>query len=44
LHPRPAESFVDFELFARSKEAFSRESLTLDGGVPSHDTFRVSSG
>lgn len=34
-----AESCVDFELFARSKEAFLREFLTLDGGVPSHDTF-----
>lgn len=34
-----AESCVDFELFARSKEEFLREFLTLDGGVPSHDTF-----
>lgn len=34
-----AESCVDFELFARSKEDFLREFLALDGGVPSHDTF-----
>jgi predicted transposase YbfD/YdcC len=34
-----AESCVDFELFARSKEGFLREFLALDGGVPSHDTF-----
>lgn len=34
-----AESCVDFELFARSKEEFLREFLTLEGGVPSHDTF-----
>lgn len=34
-----AESCVDFELFARSKENFLREFLTLEGGVPSHDTF-----
>src|SRR4051812_23573568 len=34
-----AESCVDFELFARSKEEFLREFLTLEGGIPSHDTF-----
>lgn len=34
-----AESCVDFELFARSKEEFLREFLALDGGIPSHDTF-----
>jgi predicted transposase YbfD/YdcC len=34
-----AESCVDFELFARSKEPFLREFLTLQGGIPSHDTF-----
>lgn len=34
-----AESCVDFEVFARSKEGFLREFLALDGGVPSHDTF-----
>lgn len=34
-----AESCVDFELFARSKEPFLREFLALNGGVPSHDTF-----
>lgn len=33
------ESCVDFELFARSKEPFLREFLTLEGGIPSHDTF-----
>jgi hypothetical protein len=39
-----AERCVDFELFARSKEAFLREFLNLDGGIPSHDTFRACSG
>ena len=34
-----AASCVDFELFARSKEEFLREFLSLEGGVPSHDTF-----
>jgi hypothetical protein len=34
-----AESCVDFELFARSKEDFLREFVVLDGGIPSHDTF-----
>lgn len=34
-----AESCVDFELFARSKEPFLREFLVLRGGFPSHDTF-----
>jgi predicted transposase YbfD/YdcC len=34
-----AESCVDFELFARSKEPFLREFLALEGGIPSHDTF-----
>jgi len=34
-----AESCVDFELFARSKQEFLREFLALEGGVPSHDTF-----
>ncbi len=34
-----AETCVDFELFARSKEDFLREFLALEGGVPSHDTF-----
>jgi predicted transposase YbfD/YdcC len=34
-----AESCVDFELFARSKEQFLREFLLLEGGIPSHDTF-----
>lgn len=34
-----AENCVDFELFARSKEDFLREFLTLEGGAPSHDTF-----
>lgn len=34
-----AETCVDFELFARSKQDFLREFLTLPGGVPSHDTF-----
>jgi hypothetical protein len=34
-----AESCVDFELFSRSKEPFLREFLTLEGGIPSHDTF-----
>ena len=34
-----AESCVDFELFARSKEPLLREFLALQGGIPSHDTF-----
>lgn len=34
-----AASCVDFELCARSKEEFLREFLSLEGGVPSHDTF-----
>lgn len=34
-----AESCVDFEDFARAKEPFLRDFLTLEGGVPSHDTF-----
>ena len=29
-----AASCVDFELFARSKEEFLREFLSLEGGVP----------
>lgn len=33
------ESCVDMADFAAEKEAFLREFLTLDGGLPSHDTF-----
>ncbi len=34
-----AESCVDFELFARSKEPLLREFLDPEGGAPGHDTF-----
>jgi len=33
------ESCADFALFGRSKRAFSEEFLTLEHGIPSHDTF-----
>jgi predicted transposase YbfD/YdcC len=33
------QSAVDMAIFAREKEAFLREFLTLEHGVPSHDTF-----
>jgi predicted transposase YbfD/YdcC len=35
-----AESCVDRADFAEAKEEVLRESLTLEGGPPSHDTFR----
>jgi predicted transposase YbfD/YdcC len=35
-----AESWEDIELYARSKEAWLREFLSLKNGIPSHDTFR----
>lgn len=34
-----AESCVDMALFGRSKVAFLRRFLRLEGGIPSHDTF-----
>lgn len=34
-----AESCVDFESFARSKEGWLRKFLKLPAGIPSHDTF-----
>lgn len=34
-----AESCVDFADFARDREALFREFLTLENGLPSHDTF-----
>src|SRR6476659_8517641 len=34
-----ADSWVDVELFGRSKEAWLRTFLELPGGIPSHDTF-----
>jgi DDE_Tnp_1-associated len=39
-----AASCVDFELFARSKEEFLREFLSLEGGVPSQTRSRGCSG
>jgi len=35
-----AESWEDIELYARSKESWLREFLSLKNGIPSHDTFR----
>lgn len=35
-----ATSFVDMEDFGKSKQAWLRERLTLENGIPSHDTFR----
>jgi DDE_Tnp_1-associated len=38
-----ADSWVDMELFGRSKEGWLRGFLELPNGIPSHDTFgRVS--
>jgi predicted transposase YbfD/YdcC len=34
-----ADSWVDVELFGRSKEAWLRRFLVLPNGIPSHDTF-----
>jgi predicted transposase YbfD/YdcC len=34
-----ADSWVDVELFGRSKEAWLRRFLLLPNGIPSHDTF-----
>jgi predicted transposase YbfD/YdcC len=34
-----AKSCCEFALFGRSKEAFLRELLALEHGIPSHDTF-----
>ena len=34
-----ADSWVDVELFGRSKEAWLRRFLALPNGIPSHDTF-----
>jgi predicted transposase YbfD/YdcC len=34
-----ADSWVDVELFGRSKERWLRTFLALPGGIPSHDTF-----
>lgn len=34
-----ADSWVDIELFGRSKEAWLRTLLALPNGIPSHDTF-----
>jgi predicted transposase YbfD/YdcC len=34
-----ADSWVDVELFGRSKERWLRTFLVLPGGIPSHDTF-----
>jgi predicted transposase YbfD/YdcC len=34
-----AKSCCEFALFGRSKEAFLRELLPLEHGIPSHDTF-----
>ena len=34
-----ADSWVDVELFGRSKETWLRTFLALPGGIPSHDTF-----
>lgn len=34
-----ADSWVDVELFGRSKETWLRTFLVLPGGIPSHDTF-----
>ena len=33
------ESCADMALFGRSKRAFVEEFLTLEHGIPSHDTF-----
>ena len=35
-----AESWEDIALYAQSKEAWLRSFLTLNNGIPSHDTFR----
>jgi len=35
-----AEDFVTFAAFGRAKEAWFRERLELQHGIPSHDTFR----
>ena len=34
-----AQGAADMALFAKSKEPFLRGMLTLENGVPSHDTF-----
>jgi len=34
-----ADSWVEVELFGRTKEAWLRTFLELPGGIPSHDTF-----
>jgi predicted transposase YbfD/YdcC len=34
-----ADSWVDLELFGRSKEAWLKRFLSLPNGIPSHDTF-----
>ncbi len=35
-----ADNWNEIESFARAKEAWFRKFLKLEGGVPSHDTFR----
>jgi hypothetical protein len=34
-----AQSWVDVELFGRSRERWLKQFLELPGGIPSHDTF-----
>jgi len=35
-----AEGWEDIEEFGQSKEAWLRQFLELENGIPSHDTFR----
>ena len=34
-----ADSWVDVELYGKTKEAWFKEFLKLPNGIPSHDTF-----
>ena len=34
-----ADSWVDIELFGKSKQGWLQKFLSLPGGIPSHDTF-----